>query len=80
MEQRNFYVDFVEFSANIIDGEFFEGVHHTPFNPGGSCYFCPDYLTCPLVPLAASPYLAGGRACNGRRVSFCLKSFLSVYR
>ena len=43
MGQRNFYVDFVEFSANIVDGEFFEGVHHTPFNPGGSCSFRPDY-------------------------------------
>ena len=57
MGQRNINIDFIEFSDNIINGEFFEGVHHKPFNPGGSCYFCPDYP-----------------------VSFCLKSFLSIYR
>ena len=43
MGQRNFYIDFVEFSANIVDGEFFEGIHHTSFNPGGGGSFCPDY-------------------------------------
>ena len=80
MGQGNFKVDFVEFFANIVDGEFSKGVHQTPHDPGGRCDFCPDYPACPLVPLAASPYLAGGRACNGRRVSFFLKSFLSGYR
>jgi len=68
MAQRNFYVDFVEFFANIVDGEFSKGVHQTPHDPGGSSRFCPDYPACPLVP------------CNGRRVSFSLKSFLSGYR
>jgi len=57
MGQRNFYVDFVEFFANIVDGEFSKGVHQTPHDPGGSGSFCPDYP-----------------------ISFCLKSFLSVYR
>ena len=44
MGKRNFEVDFVEVSANIIDGEFFEGVHRFPHDPGRSGYFCPDYL------------------------------------
>ncbi len=57
MVQGNFKVDFVYLFANIIDGEFSKGVHRNSFDPGGSCYFCPDYP-----------------------VSFCLKSFLSVYR
>jgi len=41
--QGNINVDFIESFANIIYGEFFEGVHHTPFNPGGSGCFRPDY-------------------------------------
>jgi len=32
--------------------------------------FIKDRATCPLVPQAASPSLAGGRACNGRRERF----------
>ena len=43
MGKRNIYVDFVEFFAYSADGEFMKRVHHTPFNPGGRCYFCPDY-------------------------------------
>jgi hypothetical protein len=43
MGQRNFKVDLAEFFANMINGEFFEGVHHLPHGPGGSGYFCPDY-------------------------------------
>jgi len=57
MGQRNINIDFIELFAYIADGEFFKGVHQTPHDPGGSCYFCPDYP-----------------------VSFCLNSFLSVYR
>jgi len=43
MGQRNFYIDFVEFFANIINGEFSKGVHHVPFDPSGSGYFRSDY-------------------------------------
>ena len=43
MGKRNFKVDFVELFANIVNGEFFERVHHFPYGPGGSGYFCPDY-------------------------------------
>jgi hypothetical protein len=43
MGQGNFKVDFVEFFANIVDGEFSKGVHQTPHDPGGRCHFCPDY-------------------------------------
>ena len=32
--------------------------------------FIKNRATCPLVPQAASPFLAGGRACNGRRERF----------
>ena len=67
MGDRNFKVDIVEFFANIM-GEFFKVVHYIPHDPGRRCYFCPDYPTCPLVP------------CNGRRVSFFLKSFFNGYR
>jgi hypothetical protein len=43
MGEGNFSVDFVDLFANIVDGEFFERVHHFPYGPGGSAYFCPDY-------------------------------------
>jgi hypothetical protein len=43
MGQRNINIDFIEFFDNIINGEFMKRVHHTPLDPGGSCYFCPDY-------------------------------------
>jgi len=45
MGERNFVVDFVELSANIINGEFLEMVHHLPHSPGGRSSFCPDYPT-----------------------------------
>jgi hypothetical protein len=44
MGNGNFKVDPIEFFANISDGEFFEGVHHIPHGPGGSCRFHSDYL------------------------------------
>ena len=43
MGQRDFAVDFVEVFANIINGEFFKGVHHTPHGSGRSWGFYPDY-------------------------------------
>jgi len=43
MGERNFKVDFIEFFANVIDGEFIKGVHRTPHDPGRSCSFYPDY-------------------------------------
>ena len=44
MRERNFEVDIVKFSANFIDGEFFEGVHHLPHSPGGPVVAdCPDH-------------------------------------
>ena len=43
MRQCNFKVDFIEFFANIANGEFFEGVHQTPHDPGGSGDFRLDY-------------------------------------
>ena len=36
MSLRLIKVDFVELFANIIDGEFFEWVHHFPYGPGRS--------------------------------------------
>ena len=30
MGQENINVDFIEFFANIVDGEFFKGVHRNP--------------------------------------------------
>jgi hypothetical protein len=41
--ERNFQVDFVEFFANVIYGEFLEKVHQTPHGSGRSCLFCLDY-------------------------------------
>ena len=41
--KRNIYIDLIELFGYIGDGEFFEGVHHIPFDPGGSCHFRPDY-------------------------------------
>ena len=43
MGEKYFKVDLVEFLANIIYGEFFEGVHHLPHDLGGRCDFHPDY-------------------------------------
>ena len=43
MGKRDFNIDFVEFLANISNGEFFKVVHHFPHGPGRSCHFCPDY-------------------------------------
>jgi hypothetical protein len=43
VRQRNFRIDLVEFFANITDGEFFDGVHRIPHDPGRSYSFCPDY-------------------------------------
>ena len=39
----NICIDFVELFSYAGDGEFFKGVHHIPFDPGGSGNFCPDY-------------------------------------
>jgi hypothetical protein len=36
MEQGNINIDFIESFANIIDGEFFKGVHQTPHDPASS--------------------------------------------
>ena len=36
MGERNFSIDLVDLFANIVDGEFFEGVHHFSHGPGGS--------------------------------------------
>lgn len=41
--KRNIYIDLIELFGYTIDGEFFKGVHHVPFDPGGSGYFRPDY-------------------------------------
>ena len=58
MGKRNFRVDFVQLFAYIVNGEFLEGVHQTPHDPGGLVVAdLPDYP-----------------------ISFCLKSFLSVYK
>ena len=44
MRQCNFKVDFIEFFANMANGEFFEGVHQTPHDPVGSGYLRLDYF------------------------------------
>ncbi len=43
MGKGNIRIDLVELFGYAGDGEFFKGVHHLPFDPGGSCYFRPDY-------------------------------------
>ena len=39
MGQVKINVDFIEPSANMAYGEFFEGVHQIPHDPGGSGNF-----------------------------------------
>ena len=57
MGKSNFSIDFIQIFANIVDGEFFKGVHQAPHDPGGSGGFCPDYL----ISFCLKSFLSGYR-------------------
>ena len=73
MGERNFSIDLVDLFANIVDGEFFEGVHHFSHGPGGSLSASGGLVR---LRRACTP-LAGCYFCPDYPFNLSLKSFLS---